>query len=234
MTEKKKPKYEICVFVSIGGGECSECKSEIDGGEFVTWKDDKPLCLVCSDLDHLTFLPRGNQVLSLRSGKYSTLKAVVLKLNQRKKRQERQGILVEEAALEKAREECCADEGERAKQREYAAKQREKLDRKYIAQFAEQILMYYPSCPVTEANSIAEHACRKHSGRVGRSAAAKELEKKPIELAVRAHIRHEHTDYDVLLMTGWDRSSARQEIAAGVREVSDLWQDLPSNTSHDK
>jgi hypothetical protein len=227
-TETKKKKYEICVFRVFKDDECAECKSEIDAGDFVTRKDEKSLCLTCSDLGHLIYLPKGNQALSLRAGKYSELRAIALAFNRKQKCQERQGIFVEEAALERAREECCADEGERAEQRKQAAQYREKVNRKYIDRFVEQILVHFPSCPADEANVIAEHACRKHSGRVGRSTAAKEFELKPIELAVRAHIRHVHTDYDVLLMTGWSRNDARNHISSEVDDVIDRWRDSES------
>jgi hypothetical protein len=52
---------------------------------------------------------------------------------------------------------------------------------------------------------IAEHACRKYSGRVGRSAAAKQFDEQAIQLAVVAHIRHRYIRYDELLFKGWDR-----------------------------
>lgn len=217
MADNKKTKYEICVFTSIFGDECSECQSEVEKGNFVTRKDEKSFCLKCSDLDHLVFLPKGNHALSLRSGKYSTLRAVVLEFNRKNRRQERRGILIEESALEKARQECGADDGERVERRE-------KQDRQYIKKFAAQILRYYPSCPTEEADVIAEHACRKYSGRVGRSSGAKGFEQKPIELAVRAHIRYEHTNYDELLMMGWDRYDARQEIIEKVEQVIEQWE----------
>jgi len=37
---------------------------------------------------------------------------------------------------------------------------------------------------------IVVHACRRYSGRVGRSAAAKEFRVEAIDLAVRAHVLH--------------------------------------------
>jgi hypothetical protein len=118
MTDNKKPKYEICVFISIFGDLCSECQSEIEKGDFVTRKNDKSFCLKCSDLDRLVFLPKGNHALSLRAGKYSTLRAVVLEFGRKSRRQERRGILVEESALEKAMQECGADNSERLERRE--------------------------------------------------------------------------------------------------------------------
>ncbi|MBI5502106.1 MAG: DUF2293 domain-containing protein [Deltaproteobacteria bacterium] len=71
---------------------------------------------------------------------------------------------------------------------------------------------------------IAEHACRKHSGRVGRSAVAKEFDSGAIELAVRAAVRHSRTPYDQLLAAGRDRHEARTEVAGTVDAVLRLWE----------
>jgi hypothetical protein len=57
----------------------------------------------------------------------------------------------------------------------------------------------YPSCPPAERRTIARHACRRRSGRVGRSSAAKGLDPDAVDLAVSAHLRHVHTRYDELL-----------------------------------
>jgi hypothetical protein len=46
----------------------------------------------------------------------------------------------------------------------------------------------YPACPPDADLAIAEHACEKYSGRVGRSSAAKDLSQDAIDLAVRAHV----------------------------------------------
>ena len=70
---------------------------------------------------------------------------------------------------------------------------------------------------------IAAHACRKYSGRVGRSAGAKEFERTAIALAVRAHLRHGKTGYDRLLMQGWNRNAARTEIAAALNDAEQRW-----------
>ncbi|MGH2721144.1 MAG: DUF2293 domain-containing protein [Actinomycetota bacterium] len=69
----------------------------------------------------------------------------------------------------------------------------------------------------------AERACEKHSGRVGRSAAAKELDARAVDLAVRAHVRHRRTRYDDFLMAGWDRTAARAAVAADVDAVMAAW-----------
>ena len=74
----------------------------------------------------------------------------------------------------------------------------------------------YPSCPTTAEKVIAEHACRKYSGRIGRTAAAKELSPEPIRLAVIAHIRHCHTNYDELLAVRGSRHGTRESPEQGL------------------
>jgi len=74
-----------------------------------------------------------------------------------------------------------------------------------------------------EVGVIAEHACLKYSGRIGRSAEAKELGEEAVRLAVRAHIRHAETGYDQLLAKGHDRSEARQRVEEAVRRVLERW-----------
>jgi hypothetical protein len=49
----------------------------------------------------------------------------------------------------------------------------------FVRAFATAIRANYPGCPAPEATEIAEHACRKYSGRVGRTAAAKEFVRTP-------------------------------------------------------
>jgi hypothetical protein len=67
--------------------------------------------------------------LTRRAKKHSTLSAVVFKSSRARKRYERQGLLVEEQALEKAEEECLADIDVRERRREREAIRREELDR---------------------------------------------------------------------------------------------------------
>ena len=76
-----------------------------------------PICLACADLDHLLFLGSGNATLTRRAKKASRLSAVVVRWSRVRKRDERQGILVEEAALERAEAECLADQEIRAERR---------------------------------------------------------------------------------------------------------------------
>ena len=70
---------------------------------------------------------------------------------------------------------------------------------------------------------IAEHACRKYTGRVGRSAAAKRLDVEAIDLAVRAHVRHRHTSCDAHLMAGWDQGYARAAVVEDIERILAMW-----------
>jgi hypothetical protein len=149
--------------------------------------------------------------------------AVVLKWSRARKRYERKGTLVTDAALELAERECLADQEARQRRRERAASRREELDQEYVQQFAARVRALMPRCPVGRESLIAEHACLKYSGRVGRSAAAKSLDETAVRLAVIAHIRHAETPYDTLLAKGWDRQDARAKVEARVQSVLAEW-----------
>ncbi|MBD3374377.1 DUF2293 domain-containing protein [candidate division KSB1 bacterium] len=221
----QKKSNDILVFISSKEGSCGECQSELASGAWITLDQEKgALCLSCADLDHLEFLPSGDPALTRRSKKYSKLYAVVLRWSKRRKRYERQGLLVELEAIEKAEQECLADQEIRERRRERDALRREELDVKYIKEFATKIEEHYPSCPPGKAKIIAEHACQKYSGRVGRTAAAKSFSEKMIELAVLAHIRHAETQYDDLLLSGVDRWEARERVEMDVLRVLEYWQ----------
>lgn len=78
--------------------------------------------------------------------------------------------------------------------------------------------MEFPSCPTEEAQTIAAHACKIGSGRVGRSNVADA----PIRAAVIAHIRHEHTNYDSLL-DHMAREEARDMVREQIYAIADSW-----------
>lgn len=216
---------DLKVFISSRDSKCDECKEDLGPKAWITLAGNKgALCLSCADLDHLVFLPSGDATLTRRARKHSTLSAVVLKWSKARKRYERQGLLVEVAALRQAEIDCLADEEARAERRAREAERRTELDLAYVRQFAERVRQLYPRCPAVTATAIAEHACAKYSGRVGRSAAAKALDGEAVRLAVIAHIRHAKTPYDELLMTGWDRMEARREVEDAVQAVLAGWQ----------
>jgi hypothetical protein len=215
---------DIKVFIASHEATCGECGTQMSRHSWITLAGEKgPICLECADLDHLIYLPSGNAALTRRSSKYSTLKAVVLKWSRARKRYERQGILVEEDALAKAEQECLSDEDAREQRRQRDAERRALLDEKYVAAFAQRIRELYPNIPVGLEQGIAEHACMKYSGRVGRSASAKELDEEAIRLAVIAHIRHTETKYDDLLDQGMERWDARDAMKFDIQDVLVRW-----------
>jgi hypothetical protein len=215
---------DLKVFITTREASCDECGDELGRRAWITLAGEKGcLCLSCADLDHLVFLPAGNAALTRRARKYSTLSAVVLRWSRARKRYERQGLLVENGALDGAEVECLADSEARARRRERAAARRGELDRQYIQRFAERVRRFYPGCPAGTETAIAEHACLKYSGRIGRTAAAKVLDEEAVQLAVIAHIRHVETPYDQLLATGHGRHEARAKVAETVHAVLEKW-----------
>jgi hypothetical protein len=166
--------------------------------------------------------------LTRRATKYSARTAVVVRFSRARKRYERQGILVEEAALEKAELECVEDAYERAAVRARAAVQRVEEDRKLVARMIKLIEQLFPGCPAAEAAAIAEHTAVRGSGRVGRSEAGRNLEDKALTLAVAAAVRHNHTPYDELLSSGVDRADARRQIADRVEDILAAWRKYDS------
>jgi hypothetical protein len=90
--------------------------------------------------------------------------------------------------------------------------------------FAARVREVFPSSPKGTERKVAEHACLKYSGRVGRSASAKVFARQAVELAVAAHVRHVHTRYDELLSQGVDRHDARTMVAGEVATILESWE----------
>jgi len=220
-----KKSTDLRVFISSRDAISDECGENLGRKAWITLdKERRALCLGCSDLDHLLFLPAGDAALTRRSRKYSTLSPVVLKWSRARKRYERQGVLIEEKALERAEQECLADSAVRARRRERAAIRRAQLDSEYAERFAQRVRELFPRCPEGRETAIAEHACFKYSGRIGRTAFAKELDGEAVRLAVIAHIRHAETKYDELLATDYERGNARLLVKRDVNRVLAAWE----------
>ena len=213
----------IVAFSIVRDSICADCGTELRKGDLLRLESDRPLCLSCADLDHLVFLPAGDAALTRRAKKYSKLQAVVVQFSRARKRYERQGMLVEQAALERAERECLADSDAREAARVRDAERRARIDDEYVNKFEQRICDLFPACPPPNRRSIAEHACEKYSGRVGRTAAAKQFNPQAIELAVRAHVRHQYTRYDELLAQGIDRREARGIVGCDVDEKLQRW-----------
>lgn len=222
--EKLDKAPDLTVFeLTSPASQCDECGDEIVKGSLLFMERKQPLCLTCADLDHLLFLPRGDAALSRRARKYSPLAAVVLRFSRARKRYERQGLLVTPAALSRAEQECAGDAAERAMRRQRDAGRRLKDDQEFVAALTQAMMERYPSCPADEAHRIASHTAQRGSGRIGGSAGGRAFDPRALDLAVIAWIRHQHTDYDTLLMQGVDRLSARQTIQPEIECVLSHW-----------
>ncbi len=224
LAEKLTKPPDLVVFEKVSEeGNCSECGAELFKGSYLVMEKGEPLCLACSDLDHLVFLPAGDTALSRRARKHSPLSAVVVRFSRARKRYERQGLLVTSAALAQAEAECAADAPERAARSAQAAVLRQVEDGEFVQSVTRSILEQYPACPLAEARAIAEHTALRGSGRVGRSAAGRALDPRALELAVIAHVRHTHTNYDELLMQGTERLDARALVRERIEQVLGSW-----------
>jgi hypothetical protein len=228
LVEKAGQAKQPVVFDNLRPSTCSECGTEIDKGDFLYMEGGQPLCLACGGFGGFEFLLAGDTALTRRAGKYSGRSAVVVRFSRSRKRYERQGILVEPEALEKAERECAADAGERAQARARAAVMREKQDQEVAVRMAARIRGMFPYCPPGEAEAIAVHTSERGSGRVGRSAAGQALQDKALRLAVTAAIRHRHTNYDELLAHGMEREQARGRVRDRVDQIQQKWEREPS------
>ena len=132
-------------------------------------------------------------------------------------------MLVEQDALERAEAECLADEELRSRRREREAERRAGEDIEFQRKLAGEIRGLFPGCPAERAQAIAVHTGRRGSGRVGRTAAGRTLDRQAATLAVVAAVRHADTPYDELLMSGVDRDEARWRIESQVDEILESW-----------
>ena len=222
--EKRRASSLVVFSIRRREGACDECGTELFPGSLIRLDGQRRArCLDCADLAHLVYLPSGDAALTRRATKHSRLAAVVVRWSTVRKRYERQATLVEEDALERAEAECLSDADQREAHRTREAERRERFDAEYVRDFARAIRERYPAMPAEADLPIAEHACAKSSGRIGRSAAAKDLSVEVIDLAVRAHARHRWTTYDELLMSGRDRADARAAVRSDVDAIVGRW-----------
>jgi hypothetical protein len=100
------------------------------------------LCLTCADMDHLEFLSSGDASLTRRARKYSGISAVVLKWSRSRKHYERQGLLVETSAIEKAEAESLQDAEIRERRRQREAERRKVIDQNFVAMCRENKITF--------------------------------------------------------------------------------------------
>ena len=221
LTRRQSKLPDLVVIEPINEWSCMACGGS---GWLLFMEGPGPLCMDCADLGHLVFLPAGNAALSRRAKRASRLSAVVVRFSRARKRYERQGLLVDEAALEQAEARCLADEDARSRRRERDRERRADQDVVVEARLAEAVARLFPGCPARRAAAIAWHAAVRGSGRVGRSAAGRALDEQAVMLAVIASVRHQDTDYDELLMAGVPRAVAREQVRPAVDRVLAAWQ----------
>jgi hypothetical protein len=221
LTARQSKPPDLVVIQALTAFTCAACgRTDAD---LLIMEEAGPTCLTCADLDHLVFLPAGDATLTRRARKASRLSAVVVRFNRSRKRYERQGLLVEEAAVEEAEQQCLSDEEARAARRERERQRREVTDERFQQELAEHIGRLFPGCPPPRAAAISRHTGTRGSGRVGRSAAGRALDPDAVTRAVVAAVRHEETAYDELLMAGVPRERAREQIRDDIDRVLARW-----------
>jgi len=220
MSERTRP----VVWISHKAARCEACTIELARGEFIAMDRAQGIrCIKCARLDGLAFLPAGDTALTRRALALSVRSAVVLKFSRARRRNERQGVLVQEAAIEQAELANTRDEARREVQRLQRVIRDEVAEQKYVADFAAKVVELFPGAPSKEAEAIAARACEKYSSRVGQSARAKALADDAIALAVRAHVRHAHTEYDRILAEGVEPIAARGLVRSSIERVLARW-----------
>jgi hypothetical protein len=114
LRERQSRPPDLVVISPIRDWACAECGGS---GGLLMMEEGGPLCLDCVDMGHLVFLPSGDAALTRRAKRASRLSAVVVRFSRARRRYERQGILVEESALDAAEAECLEDEEVRRRRR---------------------------------------------------------------------------------------------------------------------
>jgi hypothetical protein len=91
---------ELVVINATRDWSCTKCSGT--GDALLIMEHAGPVCMKCAEMDHLVFLPSGDVGLTRRARKTSALSAVVVRWSRARQRYERQGLLVEQTALEAA------------------------------------------------------------------------------------------------------------------------------------
>jgi hypothetical protein len=80
---------------------------------------------------------------------------------------------------------------------------------------ADHIRKKHPSCPDFAVEWFAAEIASKNW--TGASLG------KAVGITMQTHLRHHHTDYDTLLLTGIDREEARRRVQPRVNAMIDSW-----------
>ncbi|EMD67407.1 hypothetical protein COCSADRAFT_352272 [Bipolaris sorokiniana ND90Pr] len=89
------------------------------------------------------------------------------------------------------------------------------------AKASAEVEKQFPQMPQDERETVLRHGFKKYSGRVGRTNSIP-LSRKVL-LAVIAHVRHRHTEYDTLLDRGIGREDARKSTRKDIERLLQKW-----------
>lgn len=117
LRERQSRPPDLVVIAASNDWSCSRCGAARGRGNLLLMEGPGPVCMVCAGLDALVFVPAGDATLTRRAKRFSRESVVVVRFSRARKRYERQGLLVEEAAVARAEEECRADEEARERRR---------------------------------------------------------------------------------------------------------------------
>ncbi|KAI0139559.1 hypothetical protein F4776DRAFT_662512 [Hypoxylon sp. NC0597] len=159
------------------------------------------------------FLPRGDPYMTLNCRKKARAEGYDVYVVRNRKHQQI-GIRVPAAIHDRVQEKA-----EQTRKSRADAVQRK--DKRVETNFRNSILSQYPKIPTSDLENVVKHATMKYSGRVGRTSKLALNEK--TQLAVRAHVRHNHTDYDALLKNKMSKRKARSQILKKACDITKEW-----------
>src|SRR5262249_36786341 len=128
---------------------------------------------------------------------------VAMKKSTKRKQSEIVAYWVPSDVMPAVRQAAAATAESRAAKSEKARASRERRHERDLVRLAGRLAELYPGLPERKRAGIVRHAFEVGSDRVGRTTRLEEDRK--LELAVLAHARHHHTDYDDRLNAGEER-----------------------------
>ncbi|KAG9193455.1 hypothetical protein G6011_03490 [Alternaria panax] len=159
------------------------------------------------------FLPKGDRYKTLHCRKltHENGRPLYIVLNDKK---QTTGIRIPLNVLHKVHDQA----KDTLSTRRAATVQRDAAD---IAKAAAEVDVQFPKIPAAAKETVLRHGFKKNSGRVGRTSSIP-LSRKVL-LAVLAHVRHMHTEYDTLLKKGKSRDVARKTTRKNIEVVVKKW-----------
>lgn len=189
--------------------ECGTCERTSD---LVLNDKTGRVCLDCAGLGHLVFLRSGDAALTRRTTKAAPCSAVVVRMNTRRMRYDRHGVLADQRSIELAAGQCLRDPDR--------ARSRGAVNEDLRREIADTITTTFPGCPPARADAIAYYAAVCGRGRHARAGGALP---ESLRLAVASSVRRINTDYDDLSLRGLDQVEAQRRTQAQVDDILGTW-----------